>query len=323
MSHKGLKCELCKRIFETNKGFHRHIKTSHNLTQKDYYTKYFPKKSWLYNKPIIFKNKKDYFFKNFNSPSELRKWCKTAEKQKVKEEILRLLKSRVKEADLEFAPSHNELLVKGLPGVDTYIEAFGSYSKVCEILGVKPLFGSRAKPEVFTNSVAEQTKEMLILVDPREQKALKFKNQRILKLDFGDYTAAGKDYKRTFIERKSENDFKSTLSQANLERFRNELQRAKDFNSYLYILVESSIENIIKYNNCSFGGAKEAPHKFNLPFLWHNMRIFQHDFKDCCQFIFSGNRTNSTKLIPVLLMYGKALWDVDLQYYIDKYGIDC
>jgi hypothetical protein len=47
------------------------------------------------------------------------------------------------------------------------------------------------------------------------------------------------------------------------------------------------------------------------------MRALQMEFKDCCQFVFSSNRKNSEKLIPLLLVHGKKLWNVDLQFYIN------
>jgi hypothetical protein len=48
------------------------------------------------------------------------------------------------------------------------------------------------------------------------------------------------------------------------------------------------------------------------------MRLLQHEFAEYCQFIFSGNRKNSELLIPKLLTIGTPLWDVDVQYFIDK-----
>ena len=51
------------------------------------------------------------------------------------------------------------------------------------------------------------------------------------------------------------------------------------------------------------------------------MRLLQHEFSGNCQFIFTGSREKSEALIPKLLYHGKKLWNVDLQYYIDKHGI--
>ena len=58
-----------------------------------------------------------------------------------------------------------------------------------------------------------------------------------MKLDFGDYTAAGDYYTYTYIDRKSEGDLKSTLSSGNLDRFKRELERAREFNSYVFVVI--------------------------------------------------------------------------------------
>ena len=60
------------------------------------------------------------------------------------------------------------------------------------------------------------------------------------------------------------------------------------------------------------------PHKSNLSFVWHNMRELTHEFARTCQFIFSGGRKQSEKIIPILLLAGPELWNSDIQYYIDN-----
>ena len=58
--------------------------------------------------------------------------------------------------------------------------------------------------------------------------------------------------------------------------------------------------------------------KSNLKYVYHNMRVLNHKFSGNCQFIFTGSRERSEEFIPKLLKLGKKLWNVDLQYYIDK-----
>jgi hypothetical protein len=65
-----------------------------------------------------------------------------------------------------------------------------------------------------------------------------------------------------------------------------------------------------------------SPKKYNLDYVFHNMRELQHNFKDSCQFVFSGGRKNSQSIIPKLLVNGKKLWKVDVQYYIDQNEIN-
>ena len=132
-----------------------------------------------------------------------------------------------------------------------------------------------------------------------------------MKLDFGDYTAAGEFYDYTYIDRKSEQDFKSTLSGENFERFKRELDRAKEFDSYIFIAIESDI-NKIKINN-NFGA-----HKAKLPYIWHNLKSVSQEYREVCQFVFVKNRNGLKKIIPKILFHGKKLWNVDMQYFINK-----
>ena len=150
-------------------------------------------------------------------------------------------------------------------------------------------------PEGFFDETDDDVK---IFVDTREQKPIKFKNEESMKLDFGDYTCSSPHYDYTYIDRKSEGDFKSTLSGDNFERFKRELERARQFNSYIFVLVESDIQKIKKNNVFS-------PHKSKLPYIWHNTKEISQQYKDCCQFVFAGNRNGLKKLIPKILLYGK------------------
>ncbi|NBU82678.1 MAG: hypothetical protein EBS55_13630 [Flavobacteriaceae bacterium] len=58
-----------------------------------------------------------------------------------------------------------------------------------------------------------------------------------------------------------------------------------------------------------------------MKYIFHNMRLIQHEYYDCCQFLFSGSRKNSEKLIPKILHSGKRLWKVDMQYFINHYEL--
>ena len=131
-----------------------------------------------------------------------------------------------------------------------------------------------------------------------------------MKLDFGDYTAAGKDYDYTYVDRKTEGDFKGTMTKG-FERFKREISRAKEFNSYIFVLVESTVDQINANNESSLSKTK-------MPFVWNRMRSLMHKYPGVCQFIFSGSRESSMDLVPRILNYGKKLWEVDVQYFIDK-----
>jgi len=301
------KCKECEQEFKSERSLHAHLK-KHSLTLGGYYTKHFPRYNLLTKDPLPFKNKADYFTKDFSTYRQMIKWCNQASKEEVKSYILKELYNRIESKELKYGPSHLEVLLNKLPPLSLYKEHYGSYTAACEEVGVKPLYDKGVIERFYDPPV--DFEDVGIFVDTREQKPLKFKKSESMKLDFGDYTSMGEHYTNTYVDRKSETDFKSTLC-TGLDRFRRELQRAKDFDSYLYVVVESSIAKIKKNNNF-------CPHRSNLRYIWHNMRVLSHDFARSCQFVFSGNRRNSEKVIPRLLALGKPLWNVDIQYYLDK-----
>ena len=299
-------CKICSEQFESEKSLHMHLR-SHKITLAEYYTKYYPRDNLLTGEPLPFKNKEQYFDRDFSNRKQLLDWCAKTPDAKVKEYILDLLDRRIKRKELQFAPSHLELKTSDMPTVDLYQKHFGSYSAACSLVGVKPLFCSRL-PDEWNNPVPDDVK---IFVDTREQQPLQFKNSESLKLDFGDYAVGSNHYDYTYVDRKSETDFKSTLSKNSLNRFQAELQRTKDFDSYLFVVTETDMSTMEKRN-------KWSPHTSNMKYIYHNMRVLAHDFAGHCQFIFTGSREQSQQLIPKILTLGKKLWNVDLQYYISN-----
>lgn len=311
MTSSKFKCKVCHEEFDTEKGLHIHLK-KHKLDLATYYTTYYPKTNLLTGDPLPFKNKDEYFSRDFSTRKQLIKWCMSQDKEKAGEYALEKLKQRIDDKKLKYAPNHLELKIAQLPDIDVYKYAFGSYGKACSELNVKPLYGSRIDPSFFDPD--ENFENLKILIDTREQKPLTFNVSEDLKLDFGDYTVGGDDYNYTYVDRKSDSDFKGTLS-GGLARFKRELQRVKDFDSYLFVVVESDLNRL--YRNNMYG-----PHKSNLKFIYHNMRVLTHEFAGHCQFVFTGTRANSQSVIPKILTLGKKLWNIDLQYYIDKNGLD-
>ena len=300
-------CKVCGKQFNTERGLHGHLK-AHQITQAEYYCRHYPRYNKLTGDPLPFKNKADYFHKDFSTYQQLLKWCAATPDEEVGPYILKQLQYRIKEKDLSFGPCHLELRQKKLPPLDIYKRIFGSYTAACEQVGVEPLYGKPVKRQFFVKD--EKFNRLNIFIDTREQRPLRFPVSESLKLDFGDYTVGGENYNYTYVDRKSETDFKSTLGMG-LKRFRAELDRVRHFESYLYIVTESDLAAIGRNNN--FG-----PHKSNLEYIYHNMRKLMRDYAGCCQFLFTGNRTNSQILIPKLLYFGKELWDCDIQYYLDK-----
>ena len=62
-------CKECGKEFKTEASLHRHIKM-HDMNLADYYTKHFPRKNLFTGDLLPFKNKADYFNKDFSTYSQ-------------------------------------------------------------------------------------------------------------------------------------------------------------------------------------------------------------------------------------------------------------
>tara|TARA_R100000008_G_C3584145_1_gene170822 strand:- start:997 stop:1941 length:945 start_codon:yes stop_codon:yes gene_type:complete len=298
-------CQECKQEFASERSLHAHFK-KHNLTVAEYYTSFYPRYNKLNGEPLPFKTKEDYFASDFSTYQQMIKWCNASDPQEVKEFLLGQLENRVKNKGLEYAPCHLDMRTKKLPPLSFFKKHFGSYTNACNELDIDPLYNKNI-PDAFWDK-NQEIEDLDIFIDTREQQPLKFNNSTEMKLDFGDYTIGGDHYDYTYVDRKSESDFKGTLG-AGYKRFKKELDRCREFNSYLYIVIESDIKQIYKNNH--------RPHKSNLTYIFYNMRQIIKDYPRRCQFLFTGSREKSVELIPKLLYYGKRLWKVDMQYFLD------
>ena len=299
-----IKCQVCSQSFETEKSLHIHLK-KHGLYQAEYYCTYYPRHSVHYKQKIPFLNKKQYFSQEFIDFSEFLSWENSQNKEMVKAKCVDMLNNRISEKKYTYAPFHNEIKTLDLPPISIYKKYFSSYNGACKLIGKEPIF-NKGLPKIFTE---KELSDLPILVDTREQDPLPFKNSRVEKLFVGDYLLDSGDYSYTFVDRKSENDFLGTLS-SGIERFEKEIKKTVDLDGYLFVVVESSIEEI-KSNH------KKYNRKTSLEYVFHNMRSLTHKYARHLQFVFTGNRDNSLQIIPKILYHGKILWQVDLQYFID------
>jgi hypothetical protein len=299
------KCKVCGAEFETEKSLHAHLK-AHKMYVADYYVKYYPRYNKLNGNPLPFKNKKEYFENDFINRSQLVKWCETSPNEEVKDYIIKLAKKRIERKNYRNAPFYLELLKRQLPDLDTYKKHFGTYTSACEAMGVKPIF-YKGMPKEFNKDF-----DVEVLVDTREQQPLNFSKSKILKLDFGDYTLGRDDFSNTFVDRKSSGDFLSTFGSQS-DRFRREMQRCVELDSYMYIVIEKPLATIEK--EAIFTKGRRSP---KLNWVFSNLISIQHEFAGHCQFVFTNNRAHSEEIIPKLLYLGNKLWNVDIQYFLDK-----
>lgn len=298
-----MKCLECDKDFSQERGLHIHLR-SHSMTQSDYYTKHFPLLC-LDGEPVKFKSKEQYFSAKFNSLGARNRWLRDeANREAAKTYLIDLLKERAQDKHSLLAPCQVELQTRNLPSVEWYVQYFGSYSTACEIAGVIPKFVTDKIPQTT------QPNNPLILIDTREKKPLAFPNSISQGLNFGDYTCGGEDYSRVFVERKAGGDFTTTMS-SNYDRFKNEIERCVQMDCFMFVVVEDSIEKLVKYNG-KFG----AP-KAKLDLVFYRMRELINLYPNNFQVLFTGGRQKSKDIIPLLLT-NYDLRKYDVQFLFDS-----
>lgn len=290
-------CQICNQTFPSQRSLHAHIK-GHKMTLGDYYVKFFPKFDPWTKEPIPFLSYEQYSTADFRKKSNMNEWLKNVGRAEASAYCRKVMEAHVKDKELagSFLPNFIYLFTHPrLPRLENYEPSF------FKSLGMKNMF-----TEDSDLSKLGVAKHLHIWQDTREQQPIIFSDfqQSENKLDFGDYTLSGNDFNYVFVDRKSEGDFKGTMS-SGYERFRRELDRARHFSSYVFVVVESDPYQIVLNNK----GCRKA----SLAYVWENMRNIILDYSDVCQFVFTGSRRESERMIPVLLYHGNALRTVDVQ----------
>ena len=304
---KMFRCAECKKEFEGRGSLHKHLK-QHGLSLAEYYTLHYPRTNKLTGEPLPFKKFEEYFERDFSTKQQLRKWCKSAPSSEVGEYILSLMQKRQLKKERPYAPFHLETKSCFLPDIDIYKKIFGSYNQAAERVGLRPLYFRKLPKDFFSQALPEN---LTIAVDTREQKPLSFDcHQENLKLEVGDYVTTGEQYSYTYVDRKAGSDLHSTLSNVNYDRFKRELERVRELDSYLFVVIESTPQQMIKAKRAFKRGG-------NIEFILKRLRDLSYEFEGHCQFLFTGSRAISVEIIPRLLCAGKDVWDTDMQYFLD------
>jgi hypothetical protein len=304
-------CAECGKSFESTSGLHKHIK-AHKFSLQDYYQKHHPKYDLFSGEILPFKNLDQYARQDFANVGNQYLWAEKASDKEVRKLLVRQISLEIDKRHFKIGPASLFFRLAKMPELKFVRRAFKSYGHFCDIMGLKYLYNKNLPKEFWAHELGE----MQIIQDTREQKPIEFPNQIISKLDFGDYTAAGEFYDKTFVERKSVADFVGTFG-SGYERFEKEIQRAKAFSSFVFVLVEGVLEDLEKF-------AKEQKGKPNLDYVCHNLKNCLTDYPDSCQIVFGYNRAGVRKLIPKILKSGRSIWNVDLNYFIEQkiHGLD-
>lgn len=303
------RCLHCRKEFKSERGLHSHLRTHGG--QSKYYQTFFPRFD-LFDKSVIeFKNKSQYFSQFFNSDENRKAFYNSPSQSKLKKEtLIKEIKNNADYKGFSFLPSDSYLTLSDLPTISTIRNLFGSCYSFCKEAGLDLLF-SKKLPDTFLDERLDMTR-MQIFIDSREQQPFEFKNSLVNKLDFGDYTASGDFYSKVFVERKGLGDFASSMS-SGYERFKKELDRAKEFNSYIVMVVEGGPLELKQHVESLRKG--KAP---NLSFSMHNARKLLIDYANSFQIVFCKNKEQASDITQRILFFGKESIECDLQYFLSN-----
>jgi len=305
-----VKCEVCNLEFETDKQLHAHLK-KHSLRVVEYYQKYFPRHD-LYDKKIIrFKNKDQYFRDDFNTITNLKKWLKDKPIEESKAYCQNILTKRKHNKGIEYSPTQVELRTVLSPPIQYYNEIFFDYYGLCEKIGFKNKYQN---PTKIIDGSEYNKDEYKILIDTREQKPLKFERETVSqKLDYGDYAFSHPKHScDCHIERKSLSDFISTIS-GGYERFIKEIERAKDNDAYLVVLVEETLTNALSFQYLPHISKKI---RATPEFIFHRVRDLIQEYPNI-QFLFVNGRKESSRMVELIFTCGCLYKNIDLQLAYD------
>lgn len=283
-----------------------HFWEIHHLSQKEYYHNYYPRFNLLTGEKLNFKTKEQYFLQDFDNRTELQNWIKKHNEQEIFDYLCDYLERRKTIKGITNFPCHFESKTLIFPSVLFIIKKFG----------VNFLYRLAAKTKLnikYDYSLGLEynkiNNNLHYLIDSREKLILNLPNKKIIKLNYGDYTINNSDI---FIERKSINDFCSTLN-GGFERFCKELDRCQSNNHYLIILIEEKFNNL-----CSL---KDLPHtrhiKATNDFLFHQAREILSKYSNC-QIVCVDGRVNAVNFIQRIFSSSMNIKNLDLQYIIDN-----
>jgi hypothetical protein len=303
----NFKCLECGASFKKEAGLHIHVKKHGGIAA--YYQKNFPNRDRLDGSLINFSNPEQYLGECFNSLKTRNIFLKGCSKKEGRDIIIHELNFDKKKYGFTHLPPQNYYILKKRAGLITCENFFESKKELADCLGLD-FFYDKTLPDDFWNIAEQELDKIEIHIDTREQRPFSFSNYIINKLDFGDYCSGGIYYNKTFIDRKSLTDFKGTFG-VGFDRFTKEVERAKLFNSFLFVVVESSIAEIIRSNLL-------GKYATNLSYAFSNVRKLCLKYPEVIQFIFCKNREEAQDITKRILYFGTDLHKCDIQYYLDK-----
>lgn len=302
-------CKICNKEFVTQKGLHSHLSKTHKVAQEDYYPDKFGRVDLFDGSLISYKNFNQYFSSDFNSRENFVQWYLQNPTQDKIYYCIEALCKRLKDKETNLLPSQVELKSLFIPTISGFHFLFKGSKVFNNILDKKSI---RSRFDYSSDPIVGLLGGFTIFEDTREQRPLQLKvPTKKMKLSVGDYTISQPYFSDVFIERKSLDDLVGTLS-SGLERFENEIQRAKKLGGYLVVLVESF------FNDCyNYVAKTRFAQRVTGSFILHKIRYFMSNY-DNIQFIFGGTREDSADILVKILKMGQQAKYFDLEFLKDK-----
>ena len=299
-----LKCKVCSHQADSITDLKVHLKSEHKLAIHKYFAEYYHRIDRYNGTPLEFKSYEQYITCDFKDKRNYKNWLKTLQPCEAADYLRSKIKQYCNLKGLTVAPSQVECQTIGCLIPVRAMELYSklSYPELCDSINLKN------KYKYIKELINVDSNIGKVIIDTREQKPYKFDDLEIetVKLEYGDYALASN--LTVSIERKSLSDFYGTLS-GGIERFSREIERAKEDNGYLVVLVETTITKAAfqkrKYGVCSGD------------FIMHNVRKLMRTY-DNVQFLFCDGRHSSRKMTVHVLALGDRVRDTDLQYYYDS-----
>lgn len=299
-------CKICAQEFPNHVRLHFHLR-QHKVTVGDYYARFFPRFDLLTKEPIPFKTMEQYLSSSFVRRENMAMWlANNPNRKETLDWAVNALKRRKDEKSLAVAPCWVALKTLMIPSIEFFETSYpGGYAAVCKALGMKPRHDYQFSPPAHH----DYSKRMNIVVDTREQTPLEFPDDTVVrtKLHFGDYTAGGEDFDQTYIERKSLADLLGTLS-AGYERFKEELLRVAQMDSYMVILCENPFSHFY-----DFPSVRGVHSRATREFIHHRVRELLDEFEGI-QFLFVRGRSEAVRCAKKILVLGSNAKQYDLQF---------
>src|ERR1039457_6238129 len=223
---------------------------------------------------------------------------KTATTKDILDYISQYLLERKKDKNILYTLGQVELRSLGLPGLKYLNELTGDYYKFAEGLGFK----NRLEKFGQWNDLKELNKRNVIYCDSREQNLLSINKTKtiITKLEYGDYAFSNAEWTgRVAVERKSASDFIGTMV-GGYKRFINEVERTKKDNSYLVVLVEATLSDLLNYRLRRIVNSKI---RFPVAVIFHSVRELMQNYNNI-QFLFVKSHEDAGRMVEKLFSLG-------------------